>query len=184
MRLAVHIAHGDLALGVRAQKRQAPVLAQLGLALDQAVCVVNRSGHQFRCFVAGVAEHQALVASAGVQMIVGGVIHALGNIVALLVVGHQHGATPVVNAVVGVVVADALQGIACHLDVVHMGVGGDLACQYHQTGVAQGLGSNTGFRVLREDRVQNGIRDLIGHLVGVTFRDRLGSKEKIVRHGF
>ena len=111
-------------------------------------------------------------------------IHTLGNIVALLVVGHQHSAASVVNAVVGVVVADALQGVARHLDVVHVGVGGDLTGQYHQTGIAQGLGGNAGFRVLREDGIQNGIRDLIGHLVRVAFRNGFGSKEKVVRHGF
>jgi hypothetical protein len=67
MRLAVHVAHRDLALGVRAQEGQAAVLAQLGLALDQAVRVVDRRGHQDRGLVAGIAEHQALVAGAGVR---------------------------------------------------------------------------------------------------------------------
>src|SRR6218665_1774552 len=121
--LAVHIAQRDLALGVRAQKGQAPVLAQLGLALDEAVRVVDRRGHQLGRFVAGVAEHQALVAGAGVQMVVAGMVHALGDVVALLVVGHEHGAALVVDAVVGVVIADAPDGVARHLYVVHMGVG-------------------------------------------------------------
>ena len=183
MRLAVHIAHGDLTLGVRAQKGQTTILAQLCLALDQSVRVVDGRRHQFGRFVAGVAKHQALIASAGVQMIIGGVVHTLGNIVALLVIGHQYRTTPVINAVVGVVVAYALQGVSRHLDVIHMGVGGDLTGQHHQTGVAQGLGGDAGFGVLREDGIENGIRDLIGHLVRVTFRDRLGSKEKIVRQG-
>src|SRR3989344_2003559 len=64
--LAVHVAHRDLRLGVGAQERQAAVLAQLGLALDEAVRVVDGRGHQLGRFVAGVAEHQALVAGAGV----------------------------------------------------------------------------------------------------------------------
>jgi hypothetical protein len=44
VRLAVHVAHGHLALGVGAQEGQAAVLAQLRLALDQAVRVVDRRG--------------------------------------------------------------------------------------------------------------------------------------------
>jgi len=55
-------AHGHLAPGVRAQEGQAAVTAQLALALDQAVRVVDRRGHELGRFVAGVAEHQALVA--------------------------------------------------------------------------------------------------------------------------
>ena len=54
----------DLALGVGAQVRHAAVLAQLRLALDQAVRVVDRRRHQLGRLVAGVAEHQALVAGA------------------------------------------------------------------------------------------------------------------------
>ena len=70
MRLAIQIAHRHLAFRVRAQERQAAVLAQLGLAFDQTVRVINRRRHQFGGFIAGIAEHQALVASADVQMVV------------------------------------------------------------------------------------------------------------------
>ena len=51
-------------------------------------------------------------------------------------------ATFVVDAVVGVVVANALDGVACDLDVVDVRVGGDLACQHDQAGVGQGFGSH------------------------------------------
>ena len=46
------------------------------------------------------------------------------------------------NTVLGVVVANAFDGVACHLDVVDVRVGGDFTCQNDQTGVAQSLGSN------------------------------------------
>jgi hypothetical protein len=42
----------------------------MGLALDQAVRQVDRQRHQHRRFVAGVAEHQALVAGALIEVIV------------------------------------------------------------------------------------------------------------------
>ena len=180
--LAVYIAHRHLRFRVGAQEGQAAVLAQLGLALDQAVRVVNGRGHQLGRFVAGVAEHQALVTGAGVQVVVAGVVHALGNVVALLVVGHEHGAAFVVDAVVGVVVADALDGVAGHLDVIHMRVGGDFTGQHHEAGVGQRFGGDAAAGVLLEDRIKDRIRDLVGHLVGVAFGDGFRGKEKVVRH--
>jgi len=181
--LAVHIAQGHLALGVWAQERQTAILAQLGLAFHQAVCVIDGRGHQLGRFVAGIAEHQALVASAGVQLVIAGLVHALGDVLALLVVGDEYRATLVVDAVFGVVVADALDGVACDLDVVHIRTGGDFTGQYHQTGVGQCLGSHAAVRVLGENSVQNRVRDLVGDLVGVAFRNRFRGKQKIaVRH--
>jgi hypothetical protein len=182
VRLAVDVAHRDLALGVRAQEGQAAVLAQLGLALDQAVRVVDRRGHQLGRFVAGVAEHQALVAGAGVEVVVGRMVHALGDVVGLLVVADHHRAALVVDAVLGVVVADALDGVARDLDVVDVRVGGDFTRQHHEAGVGQRLGGHAAARVLLEDRVQDGIRDLVGDLVGVAFGNGFGSEEEIVRH--
>ena len=180
--LAIHIAHRDLALGVRAQEGQAAVLAQLGLALDHAVRVVDGRGHQLRRFVAGVAKHQALVSRADVQVVVGGMVHALGDVVGLLVVGHQHCAATIVDAVLGVVVADALDGVACDLDVVHMRVGGDLTGQHDEAGVGQRFGGHTALGVLFEDCVEDRVRDLVCHLVGVAFRDGFRGKKKVVRH--
>ena len=182
VRLAVDIAHRHLALGVGAQKRQAAVLAQLGLALDQAVRVVDRRGHQLGRFVAGVAEHQALVAGAGVQVVVAGVVHALGDVLALLVVADHDRAALVVDAVLGVVVADALEGVARDLDVVDVDVGGDFAGQHDQAGVGQRFGGDAGVRVLLEDGIEDRVGNLVGHLVGMAFGDGFGSKEKIVRH--
>ena len=155
--LAIHIAHGHLAFGVGAQKRQAAVAAQLSLALHQAVSIVNGCGHQLRGFLAGVAKHQTLVARTCVQVIVRCLIHALGDIVGLLVIANHDRATFVVDAVLGVVVTDALDGVASHLDVIHMRVGGDFTGQHHQTGVGQGFGSHTAAWVLLEDGIQNGV---------------------------
>ena len=48
--LTVDIAHGHLALRIRAQEGQATVFSQMRLTLHQAVCVVNGSRHEFRRF--------------------------------------------------------------------------------------------------------------------------------------
>ena len=64
--------------------------------------------------------------------------------------GDQHRAALVVDAELGVVVADALDRLARDLDVVDVGVGRDLAGQYHEAGVDQGLGSDARAQVLRQ----------------------------------
>ena len=168
VRLAVDIAQGDLRLGVRAQPGQTAVTAQVGLALDQPVGVIDGRRHQHRCLVAGIAEHQALVARALVEVDAPTFVDALGDVLALLVIGHQHRAAFVIDAVIGVVVADALDGVASHLDVVDMSAGRDFAGQNDQPGVDQRFGGNPREFVLSEDRVQNRVRNLVGDLVGVT----------------
>ena len=126
--LAVQVAHGHLAFGIGAQERQAAVFAQLRLALYQTVRVVNGCWHQVGGFAASVTKHQALVAGTGVQVVIGGMVHTLGNVIRLLVVTNHDGTTFVVYAVLSVVVANALDGVARHLDVVDVGVGGDFTC--------------------------------------------------------
>ncbi len=142
--------------------------------------VVDREGHQLGRFVAGVAEHQALVAGALVQVVVGRAVHALGDVGRLLVVGDQHRAALVVDAVVGVVVADALDGLARDVDVVDVGGRGDLAGQHHQAGVAQRFRGDARIFVLGEDRVQDGVGNLVGDLVRMALGDRLRGEEEVV----
>ena len=77
----------------------------------------------------------------------------------------------------GVVVADALDGVARDLDVVDMRVGGDLR-QHDQAGVGQCLGGHAAARVLLEDGIKNRVGDLVGHLVGMAFRDGFGGEKK------
>ena len=89
-----------------------PFLRSCGLLLDQAVREVDRQRHEAFGLGARVAEHQALVAGALVEVQALAFIHALRDVGRLLVVGHEHGATLVVDAVVGVVVADLLDGVA------------------------------------------------------------------------
>ena len=177
---AIDVAQGHLRFRVRTQPWQTAILAQLRLALDQAVRVVDGGRHQLGRFIAGVAEHQALVASALIQVNASTFIDALRDVRRLLVVGHQHGATLVVDAVFRVVVADAFDGLARNLNIIHIGVRGNFASQHHQTRVAQGFGSHAGGRVLSQDGVKDGVGNLIGNLVGMAFRDGFGSEEIVV----
>ena len=158
--------------------RQAAVFAQFALTLHQAVAVIDGKRHQGRGFVAGVAEHQTLVARALVQVDAFAFVHALGDVRRLLVVVHADCAAVGVKAQLGGVVADAFDGFAGDFDVVHLGCGGDFACQYAQACVDQGFCGDTRFGVLRQDGIQN----RIGHLVGNFIRMAFGYRFEVNRY--
>ena len=63
-RLAVSVFHRDLGLSVGTKIGQCAILAHLGKLLRQSVGQRNRQGHAFLGFVAGIAEHNALVPGA------------------------------------------------------------------------------------------------------------------------
>lgn len=80
--VVVHNAHLGLAVGQ--QVLEAAVVAHLGQAAGQPVGQADRQGHQLRRFIAGVAEHDSLVAGAnaieGIAVVVVGLVHALGDV--------------------------------------------------------------------------------------------------------
>ena len=78
-RLAVLVAQRDLALGVGPEAAaRAPEWRASASALEDLVGVVDRRRHQLGRLVAGVAEHDALVA--GALVLVAGGIDALGDV--------------------------------------------------------------------------------------------------------
>ena len=138
-----------------------------------------------------VPEHHSLVTGADEVDRVGlaalGLVRrvdALGD-VGRLTVDRDHDATGlVVEAVLGARVPDLGDAVADDRANVHVGLGGDLTSDDDEPGGDQGLASNARIRVVREDRVEDGVRDLVGDLVGMTFRDRLRrERERARRHG-
>lgn len=142
--------------------------------------IVDGGRHQDGGFVAGVAEHQALVTGALVEVVVLGVVDALGDVGTLLVIGDLYRAAPVVDAIVGVVVADALDRVAGDSNVVNVGLRGDLAGEQYEAGSAQGLCRNAGLGILGQQGIEDGIRNLVSDLVRVAFGNRFGGKEVFV----
>ena len=179
------VADGDLGLAVGAQVGQFAGLADLGEALGEPVRQPDRDRHVGGGFVAGVAEHQALVAGA-LQVVVvllaafaglQGVEDAAGDVVGLLADGDGDAAAGAVESVGRGVVADAQDGLADDLRDFDVGVGGDLAGHVDQAGGGQGLHGNPGLGVLGQQGVQDGVADLVTDLVGVAFGHRLGREE-------
>ena len=147
----VFVAEGDLRFGIRAQPRQHAVAAHFRLPLDQAVRVGNWRGHQGRRFVAGVAEHQTLVAGALLAFFFA--VHALGDVGRLLADDVQYSAGRAVEADIGAVVADVGNGLAHDVFEIDPSGGGNFASDHCHAGFDEGFAGDTGIWILRDDGV-------------------------------
>ena len=175
---------GDLGLAVGTQVGQRAVLADLGQPLGEPVRERDRQRHQLGGVVAGVAEHQALVAGAlpvdrvdgaGAALVAG--VDALGDVGGLAADRDLHAAGGAVEALLRGVVADLEDPVADDLRDVDVAGGGDLAGDDHQAGGEQRLDGDPAVRVLLEQRVEDGVADLVGDLVRVTLGHRLRGEQ-------
>ena len=178
-RLSVLILHADLGLAVRQQPGKDPLPPDLLQPLGQAHRQGDGQGHQVLGLPAGVAEHHALVPGAGVLL--GLVVHALGDVRGLGVQVHVDAAAPRVKAHAGLVVADVPDDPAGDGLIVRVGGGGDLAHDVHVVGPGRDLAGHVGLRVLGQDGVQDGVRDLVADLVGMAAGDGFGCENGL--HG-
>ena len=99
------ILDGDLGFGVGAEEINFVLLADLGKLLGELMRQLDRHGHQLGSFVASVAEHHALVASAAS-------INAHGDVGRLAFHGGHDAAGFGVKAVLGAVVANVVDHLA------------------------------------------------------------------------
>ena len=156
-----------------------------GPVTAEAVREHDRSRHELRGLVAGVAEHDALVAGAllGVLFTFGFFrVHALGDVRGLrgqVVVDEQ---LVGVEDVVTIHVTDAADGVADDfLDVDH-GTDrlvadfrdGDFAADDDDVALHEGFASNAALWVDGQAGVENGVRNGIGNFVGMAFADGFG----------
>ncbi len=169
--LAADVLHADLALAVGAQVLDDPLLADAGQFLHQAVGQHDGQGHQLGGLAAGEPEHHSLVPGAAR-------VHTHGDVGGLAVDGHGHPAGIGVQPGLGVQVADLTDGLAGHLAPVHLGLGGDLTGDHHEVAGQKGLAGDPGKRVLLQAGVQDGVRNLVGDLVRVSFGHGFGSEEE------
>src|SRR5882757_6818658 len=108
----------------------------------------SQDSRPLRRLVAGVAEHEALVSRALLEVQAFAFVHALGNVLRLLAVGHDHSAGVSIEADGRIVVADALDGLAHHFREIDPRAGGDFAGEHHHIVLDQGLGGDSGGFVL------------------------------------
>jgi hypothetical protein len=187
--LAIDVFHGDLRLGIRAQPLgELAGLADAGQLAAEAVGEHDRRGHQLRRLIAGVAEHDALVAGSllGVLLafrLLG--VHALGDVRRLggeVVVDEN----PVgVEHIVVVHIADAAHRVADDfLDVDHRADrlladfrDGDLTADDHDVAFHEGLAGHAALRIHREAGVEDGVGNGVGKPCQDGLRRRIRRKK-------
>ena len=124
-RFVVFINNAHLGFAIGKQIVQAAVMANFSQPAREPVGQADRQRHQFRGFVAGVAEHDSLVSSPHqIQRIAGvviGLVHTLSDIRRLLVESDQHStAIGVESTGTGAAVSDLLDHVAHQVDKVHL----------------------------------------------------------------
>jgi len=181
LRYAEGVLDRHLRFAVGAEIGDYSLFAHFGQAAAELVGQGDGQRHKLRRLVAGEAEHDPLITGAQFKLLgflpalayLQGRAHRCGDVGRLLLDRYDHAAALGVEAVLGLGVADLADGLAGDLGVVHMVGGGDLADDDYQSGGGRHLAGYTGGRVVAQDVVQDGVGDLVAHLVGVALGHRL-----------
>jgi hypothetical protein len=156
----VGVLNSDLSLGVGSQPWQGAVLAGGGHSRVELVGEENGEGKELGGLVGGISEHDTLVSSTELlESLL--VVETLSNVGRLLLNGNEDVACLVVEALVGGVVANVLDGITDDLLVVEVRLGGDFTEDHDHTSLSGGLASDLGEGVLLEAGIEDGVRDLV-----------------------
>jgi hypothetical protein len=171
-RHVVLVLERDLRLAVGAEEVDLAALADARELARELVRVIDRRGHQVGRLVGRITEHEALVARALLLVEAFALGDALRDVRALLLDRAQDGARVAVEADRRVVVTN-LEHRAAH-DGRHVDGGGrgDLTRDDHHAGLRERLARNARLRVLRQDGVEDRVRDGIAKLVRVPLGDR------------
>src|SRR5690606_21304198 len=154
--------------------------ARFGLAFNQTVRVANWRRHQHVGFIAGVAEHQALVA--GTLIFRPLAIYTLGDIDRLLADDIEYASGGAVETDVGRGVADIANDLAHDFFQIGPRRGGDLASDDGNAGFYQCLARHARVLILGDQAVEHGVGNLVGDLIGMAFGNGFGSENGIVGH--
>ncbi len=136
----------------------------------------QRSRHQLARLVAGVTEHDALVA--GPLLLLGTALDALVDVGRLLVDGRKDTARIAVELVLALGVTDAIDDTARHALHIDISLRTHLARHDHQAGGAEGFACDLRIGVAAQELVEDGVGNLIRNFIGVSLGHRLRCKQK------
>ena len=184
-RLAVLVAHGDLALRIGTEVAFGSAMTRLGNEAENLVRIENRRRHEFRRLPAGVAEHDALITRS--LVLVSGGIDTLGNVGRLRVQqDFDLGAFPMKALLL---VADGPNGLAHRMDdrIVGESRAADFAGDDHPIGGRQSLaGHPNSIRVdpapcaLAEVEIDDFVGNAIANLVRMAFGNGFAREEVVL----
>ena len=185
-RLAAFIPQCDLALGVGLQKGRGLRMAVGRHRFQNLVAVIQGGGHQVGRIIGGVAEHDALIARAFILVAAG--VNALRDMGALgMQIIFKAQGFPVETVLL---IADALHRFAhgafnfflragrpCAIFIDALAP--DFAGQNHKLRRRERFAGDARFGVLGQEQVDDGVRNLVGDLVGMAFRYGFGREEVV-----
>ena len=171
-----------LTLSVRAQPRQLLAPARLRKAARDAVRQRDGHGHHLGRFIAGKAEHHALIAGAdGVHLVARLAferpVNAQRDIGRLPVEPHLEGEGIGVKAVFGAGVADAAHRFAGDGLVIGVNGAGDFAHNHQKVGGSDRFRRHTAVGVGGEDGVNDRVRYSVADFVRVPLGHRFRGKK-------
>ena len=146
---------------------------------ENAVSQGDGQRHQLRGVVAGVTEHQSLIAGPDLLALGRVLVHALGNVRALPVQREQYRTGVGRYAVLVVDIADFANHLADNFRIVDRRGGRDLACHYRHARSDQRLTSDAAEGVFGKQGIENTIGNLVGEFVGVSHADRLACEQEL-----
>ena len=173
----VAIFHRDLRFGVGSEPcRTFAALSDFRQFTAEAMREHDGRGHQLGRFIAGVAEHEPLVAGTllGSFLALGFArVHALGDVGRLLRDDRVHEHFVGMEHVVVVHVPDFADGVAGDFGEIEFRARGDFAADDDDVGFGVALAGDTAEFVLREAGIQDGVRNGVANLVRMAFADGL-----------
>lgn len=183
-RFAVFIFDSDLGLAIGTEIGQCAVFADFGQAACQAVCQGNRQRHVVVRFVGSIAEHHALVASAdSIELIriafflFQGIVDAHSDVRGLFVQGNEDAASVAVKTIFSAGIADVTNRFADDVRDIDVARRRNFTDDMYHTSRYQGFASNASVFIFCENGIQNAVRNLVSHFIGMAFGDGFGCKE-------
>ena len=171
---AVLILEGDLGLAVGTEEINDAFFAHFGETHGELMGPVDGSRHQRGGLVAGVAEHHALVAGTLILGLLA--VDALGDVRGLMIDGGDDSAGAPVKAHFGIVVTDIADGAADYGRQISVPLGGDFAANERHARGHERFTGHMRVGILLKKSVEDGVGNLVGDFIGMTFGDGLRGK--------
>mmetsp|Transcript_2108 Transcript_2108/g.3140 ORF Transcript_2108/g.3140 Transcript_2108/m.3140 type:complete len:265 (-) Transcript_2108:102-896(-) len=171
------VLHSDLRLSIRADPREYALLANLGESVAEFCRKCVSEWHQSVRLISGVAEHDSLVSSSDLHVLLS-FMYSRSDLVALLVNLLLDSAGLEIEPLCFIIKSDVFYNPPDHLLVIHSRRRRDLPKCHHQSRLARGLACNLRLRVLFKASIQDRVGHLITELIRMPFIHRLRRKQE------
>lgn len=168
--IVVAILHRHLALRVGTEiGHHLALLTDIGQRAHDEMGQIERHGHIVLRLVGGIAEHHSLIAGTLIFGLL--TLDAPVDVGTLLMDGREDTTALCVKLILGLRIADMGDGAAGHRLQIDVSLGAHLAHDHHLTGSDKCLYCRVRILIIGQKLVKDGVTDLVGHLIGMTFRN-------------